>query len=414
MDHPHNATELRMLVGCINYCHDMWLSYAHILKLLTDQSGLKKKAPIKWKDEMQKAFDKMRLPMAANVLATYPDHNKRFEVYTDASDFQLGACIIQEGRLVAYFLQKLMKSQQDYTTMEKEMLSIVATLEEFWGMLLGADIHVFTDHKNLTFDTLKTQRVLCWRTKIEEFSPILHYIKGTRNIPSDNHSRLNCLVTPAQIVEGKKLVEPAEVSNEEEDEAYFFDQEYSGLYDENVWECFECYLNLPDTPHLDEDPLNYAHIRELKQQDNQLLALQVTYPDSYVNLQLDDNIDDIICYKKDPMQPKMKIALPESMVVDTVKWFHQVMGHPSEKRLQETLCQCFYHPRLRYHIEKLKCKECQQHKLAGWGYVLLPEQEVRIAPWEEVAIIWLGHGMSKSMVDKLNLMHWLALIRLQT
>ncbi len=106
---------------------------------------------------------------------------------------------------------------------------------------------------------------------------MLHHIKAPRNILADNLSRLHRLVTPAQIAEGKKLIEPAEVSNEEEDEAYFLDQEYSGLYDENVWECIECYLNLPDTPHSDENPLNYAHICELQQHDKQLLALQVKY-----------------------------------------------------------------------------------------------------------------------------------------
>ncbi len=47
MDCPHNATELRMFIGCVKYYHDMWPSCAHILKPLTDQSGLKKRAPIK-------------------------------------------------------------------------------------------------------------------------------------------------------------------------------------------------------------------------------------------------------------------------------------------------------------------------------------------------------------------------------
>ncbi len=131
MDCPCNTTELRMFIGCVYYYCDMWPSCAHILKPLTDQSSLKKAAPIKWSDEMQNAFDKMCLLMAANALAAYLDHNKQFNVYTDASDFHLGACIIQEERPIAYFLRKLTKSQQNYTTVEKEMLSIVATLKIF-------------------------------------------------------------------------------------------------------------------------------------------------------------------------------------------------------------------------------------------------------------------------------------------
>jgi hypothetical protein len=145
---------------------------------------------------MQESFHKMHLLITANALAAYPSHNKWFDVYTDASDLHLGACIIQEGRPVAYFSQKLTKSQKNYTTMEKEMHSIVATLKEFWGMLLGADIH-FTDHKNLTFNTLKMQHILRWCTKIEEFSPILHYIEGLHNILANNLSRLHSLVTQA-------------------------------------------------------------------------------------------------------------------------------------------------------------------------------------------------------------------------
>ncbi len=61
---------------------------------------------------------------------------------------------------------------------------------------------------------------------------------------------------------------------------YFLDQEYSGLYDDKVWECIECYLNLPETSHLDQNPLNYTHFCELQQQNEQLLALQVNNSDN--------------------------------------------------------------------------------------------------------------------------------------
>ncbi len=84
---------------------------------------------------------------------------------------------------------------------------------------------------------LLSKSVLCWHTKIEEFSPMLHYIEGPLNILANNLSRIHHLIILAQIAEGKKLVEPAEVSNKEENKVYFLDKENSGLNDNEVWEC---------------------------------------------------------------------------------------------------------------------------------------------------------------------------------
>ena len=124
------------------------------------------------------------------MLLGYPEFNDPFEIHTDASKLQLGAVISQKGKPIAFCYRKMNSSQQNYTTTEKELISIVETLKEFCNILLGHQITVYTDHKNLTYKKFNTERVMRWRLILEGFGPELKYIKGENNAVAN---ALSCL-----------------------------------------------------------------------------------------------------------------------------------------------------------------------------------------------------------------------------
>ena len=145
---PKNIRGVRRVLGIVQYYRDLWPKRSEILAPLTEHTSTKGAAKknytkkIVWTDVHQIAFDKMKQLVARDVLLAYPQFDKPFQVYTDASDLQLGGVIMQEGRPLAYYSRKLNSAQKNYTTGEKEFLSVVETLKEFRNILFGFKIEV--------------------------------------------------------------------------------------------------------------------------------------------------------------------------------------------------------------------------------------------------------------------------------
>jgi len=100
--------------------------------------------------------------IAKETLLAHPNFNKPFQIHTNASHYQLGAVVSQEGKPIALYSRKLNTAQTWHTTTEKELLSTVKTLKEYRNTLLGQQIEVFTDHKNLVYKHFNAERVMRW------------------------------------------------------------------------------------------------------------------------------------------------------------------------------------------------------------------------------------------------------------
>jgi hypothetical protein len=92
------------------------------------------KVKFEWHSPHQKAFEKIKKVIGSEVIFCYPVFNKPvlFHLYTDASDHQLGAVIMQDKKLIAFYSRKLNTAQKRYTTTERyrKLLSAIETCKE--------------------------------------------------------------------------------------------------------------------------------------------------------------------------------------------------------------------------------------------------------------------------------------------
>jgi hypothetical protein len=121
-----------------------------------------------------------------------PDFNMPFEVITDASDFALGAILIQQGKQVAYESRILNRAEMNNHTTDKEMLAVVHALKIWRCYLEGTNFKVLTDHQPLVHFPAQpdlSRRQVRWSEFLQQFDLKWDFLPGVQN-PADSLSRL--------------------------------------------------------------------------------------------------------------------------------------------------------------------------------------------------------------------------------
>ena len=161
LQRPKTTTEVKALIGMVQYYQDMLKSRFHILAPFTAVSSGKKGSNIKWTKELKEAFHKVKKMVQTETLLTYPDWMIPFTIHTDTSDYQLGTVISQTISQSPSSVENCQRLNATVQT-EKDLLAIVECLKQFRGNLLGYPIDVWSNHKNLVYiATLSDLNGLC-------------------------------------------------------------------------------------------------------------------------------------------------------------------------------------------------------------------------------------------------------------
>lgn len=194
---PTNRKELLRFLGMAGYYRRFCNNFSVVALPMTRL--LSKKEKFIWNEHCQRSFSKIKeLLITAPVLIT-PDFNEPFKLYVDASHEGIGSTLMQEregvDHPVGYYSKKLLGYQRSYSTVEKEALALLMSLNHFEVYVRGTGrpLEVFTDHNPLVFlHKMKNenQRLMRWCLLLQDYELIIQHVKGRDNILADTLSRI--------------------------------------------------------------------------------------------------------------------------------------------------------------------------------------------------------------------------------
>ncbi|CAI7864644.1 unnamed protein product, partial [Closterium sp. NIES-53] len=179
---------LQSFLGFVNYVRRFIPNMVGITGPLANL--LHKDINFVWGEEPEATFQELKNFLISPLVLRIADPSKPFKVIIDASDFAIGAVLLQdfgdELQPIAYESRKLQSAERNYLIHNKEMLAIIHAFKLWRCYLVGADVTVRTDHKSLQY--LRAQpnlnpRQVHWLDYMEShFTYRITYKKGANNI----------------------------------------------------------------------------------------------------------------------------------------------------------------------------------------------------------------------------------------
>lgn len=143
---PTTVTHVRSFHGLASFNRRFIKNFSSIMAPITECT---KKGSFTWTPEAEQAFHTIKDLMCKAPILKLPDFSKPFEVECDACGTGIGAVLVQEGRPVAFFSEKLSKTRLNYSTYDKEFYAMIRALEHWSHYLKVQPFILYTDHESL-------------------------------------------------------------------------------------------------------------------------------------------------------------------------------------------------------------------------------------------------------------------------